>query len=72
MDDNPGLSLFQAGNINIENALQNQEEAEDLEDQKRRQEEVNNKNLQTHFIANLIYFTDSKSSNKSNGRIQLR
>lgn len=40
MNDTPGVSLFQGTNINIENALQNQEEAEDIEDQKRRQEEV--------------------------------
>lgn len=40
MDNGPGVSLFQGTNINIENALQNQEEAEDIEDQIRRQEEV--------------------------------
>lgn len=40
MDDVPGVSLFQGTNINVENALQNQEEAEDIEDQIRRQEEV--------------------------------
>nr|XP_022909348.1 putative leucine-rich repeat-containing protein DDB_G0290503 [Onthophagus taurus] len=42
MDDNPGISLFQGNGLNIDSALQNQEEDEDLEDQKRRQEEIQN------------------------------
>lgn len=40
MEENTGMSLFKPGALNIENPLQNQEEAEELEDQKRRQEEV--------------------------------
>lgn len=37
--DNPGISLFQGTDININNS-QNNEEEEDLEDQIRRKEEV--------------------------------
>lgn len=40
MDNNPGISIFQATGLNIENPSQNQEEDEDVEEQKRRQEEV--------------------------------
>lgn len=40
MEGNPGITLFQPSSINIENPHQNQEEDEDLEEQKRRQEEV--------------------------------
>ncbi|KRT86466.1 hypothetical protein AMK59_2888, partial [Oryctes borbonicus] len=40
--DNPGISLLQANALHLENPLQNQEEDEDLEEQKRRQEEIQN------------------------------
>lgn len=39
MDSNPGVSLFQGADIQIDNA-KNVEEEEDLEDQIRRKEEV--------------------------------
>ncbi|KAK9685213.1 hypothetical protein QE152_g38220 [Popillia japonica] len=42
MDNNPGISIFQATGLNIENPSQNQEEDEDVEEQKRRQEEIHN------------------------------
>ncbi|KAI4467465.1 hypothetical protein MML48_2g00001181 [Holotrichia oblita] len=42
MDNNPGISIFQTSGLNIQNPSQNQEEDEDLEEQKRRQEEIHN------------------------------
>lgn len=40
--DNAGMSLFQGTEINISNAKQNDEDEEDLEEQRRRNEEVKN------------------------------
>lgn len=39
--DNAGTSLFQGTEINLSNAKQNDQEEEDLEEQRRRNEEVN-------------------------------
>lgn len=40
MDTKMGSSIFQTGGVNIDNAAQNLEEEEELEEIKRRQEEV--------------------------------
>lgn len=40
MDTNMGSSIFQTGGVNIDNAAQNLEEEEELEEIKRRQEEI--------------------------------
>lgn len=39
--DDPGISLFQGKSLDIVDNQENQEEAEDLEEQIRRREEVN-------------------------------
>lgn len=38
--DNAGMSLFQGTEINLSDAKQNDEDEDDLEDQRRRNEEV--------------------------------
>lgn len=40
--DNAGISLFQGNEINLSNAKQMEEDEEDLEEQRRRNEEVRN------------------------------
>lgn len=38
--DNAGISLFQGGEFNLSNTKENDEDEEDLEEQRRRNEEV--------------------------------
>ncbi|XP_030749914.1 putative leucine-rich repeat-containing protein DDB_G0290503 [Sitophilus oryzae] len=63
--DNPGISLFQGADININNS-QNNEEEEDLEDQIRRKEE-----LQNLIQANLDDFKYDDSTINSSANISL-
>ncbi|KAG5863204.1 hypothetical protein JTB14_014108 [Gonioctena quinquepunctata] len=59
--DNPGASIFQGGDLNINNS-QNNEEEEDLEEQRRRNEE-----LQNLLVAKLDDFNyDESTINSSN------
>lgn len=62
MEDNPGISLFQPGNLQIENDLQNLEEAEDIEDQRRLQGEM--QNLFTNALDD-FNFDDQSTFNSS-------